>query len=235
MKNTDKKSKIKMVFFDMDGVLFDIEFIGNDRRVGVSSWALLLDKIGLSQEYKKAKQKFLNGGFPSYLEWSNEICKVLKKHKLTKDKFMEVISSKPLMNGTKETLKELKERGYKTAVISGGFKEIVEKAQKLINLDSAIASCELLFNKSGYLKSWKLIPCDFEDKGKYFEKIANQFGFLPSECAHIGDEINDISVFQKAGLSIAFNCFKPEVKKNADIVIDKKDLREILPYFPPII
>lgn len=233
MKMTNK-SKIKMVFFDMEGVLFDIEFIGNDRRVGVSSWALLLDKIGLFQEYERTKQKFSNGDFSSYLDWSNEVCKVLKKYKLTKDKFTEVISSKPLMKGAKETLKELKNRGYKTAVISGGFKEIVEKVRKLFNLDSATASCELLFNKSGYLKNWKLIPCDFEDKGKYFEKVSRQFGFLPSECAHIGDEINDISIFQRAGLSIAFNCFKDEIKKSVDIVIDKKDLREILPFFPKI-
>lgn len=223
-----------MVFFDMDGVLFDIEFIGNDRRVGVSSWALLLDKIGLFGEYEKAKQKFLNGDFSSYLKWSNEVCKVLKKHKLKRDKFTEIISGKTLMNGAKETLKELKKQGYKTAVISGGFQEMAQRAKKLLDLDFAIGSCELLFNKNEVLESWKLIPCDFEDKGKYFEKVSRQFGFLPSECAHIGDEINDISVFQKAGLSIAFNCFKPEVKKAADIVIDKKDLREILPYFPPI-
>lgn len=227
-------SKIKMVFFDADGVIFDIDFIGNDRRVGVSSWALLLDKIGLRCEYEKSKQKFLNGSFPSYLEWSDEICEVLRKHKLTKDRFMEVVSSKSFMKGTKETLRELKERGYKTALISGGFQELAQKAKKSLNLDFAIGSCELLFDKNGYLKQWKIISCDFEDKGKYFEKISYQFGFLPSECAHIGDEINDISVFQKAGLSIAFNCFKSDVKKAADIVIDKKDLREILPYFPPI-
>lgn len=224
------KSKIKMVFFDADGVIFDIDFIGNDRRVGISSWALLLDKIGLRHEYDKSKQKFLNNGFPSYLEWSDEVCKTLKKHKLTKDKFIEVINSKTFMEGAEETLRKLKEKGYKTALISGGFQELARKAQKSLNLDFAIGSCELLFDKNGCLKSWKLTPCDFEGKGKYFEEIASRFGFLPSECAHIGDEVNDIPVFQKAGLSIAFNCFKDDVKKAADIVIDRKDLREILPY-----
>lgn len=158
------------------------------------------------------------------------MCKTLRKHKLTKDKFIEVINSKTFMEGAEETIRKLKEKGYKTALISGGFQELARKAQKSLNLDFAVGSCKLLFNKNGYLKNWKLTPCDFEGKGKYFEKIASQFGFLPSECAHIGDEINDISVFQKAGLSIAFNCFKDDVKKAADIVIDRKDLREILPY-----
>jgi len=37
-------------------------------------------------------------------------------------------------------------------------------------------------------------------------------------------------VIQEAGLGIAFNCNEEELKKVADVVIEKKDLREVLKY-----
>ena len=39
---------------------------------------------------------------------------------------------------------------------------------------------------------------------------------------------NDKKIIQDAGLGIAFNCEYDELKKVANVVIDKKDLREIL-------
>ncbi len=145
---------------------------------------------------------------------------------------MKIINEKPLMVGAKETLSELKKRGYKTAVITGSFKALAEKAQSLIGLDYAVGHCELIFDKVGNLKDWRLVPCDFDGKVRYFKKLATKLGFSQLECAFVGDEVNDIPIFEKVGLSIAFNCHKEEVKKAADIVIDGKDLREILKYFP---
>jgi hydroxymethylpyrimidine pyrophosphatase-like HAD family hydrolase len=37
-------------------------------------------------------------------------------------------------------------------------------------------------------------------------------------------------MFKEVGLSIAFNTNETNVKKAADVVVKKKDLREILPY-----
>ena len=128
----------------------------------------------------------------------------------------------------------MKKKGYKTAVITGSFKALAERIKELLDLDYIIAHCDLIFDENGNLKEWQLIPCDFEGKVEYFNKQAKELNLNPSECAYIGDEVNDIPIFGKSGLSIAFNCQKEEVKKVAQIVIDKKDLREILQYFPLI-
>ena len=40
--------------------------------------------------------------------------------------------------------------------------------------------------------------------------------------------MNDLKIIQDSGLGIAFNSEHDELKKVADVVIDKKDLREIL-------
>lgn len=231
-KTTGKK--IKMILFDMDGVLFDIKgYNENGKKVAISTWNAVFDQIGIYHEHERLKEMFIKGDFPSYMEWTDEACRVLQKHGLTKEKFMRIINSRPLMNGAKETLEELKKRGYKTALITGSFKALAKRVQELLGLNYIIGHCELIFDENGNLKEWQLIPCDFEGKVEYFKKIVKQLGLSTSECAYVGDEVNDIPIFQKAGLSIAFNCYKDEVRKAAHVVIDKKNLREILQHFPP--
>jgi len=235
MKTQTSKKKIKMIFFDMDGVLFHIEgYNENGQSVAISTWNVLFDHLGIYNEHERLKKMFINGQLLSYMEWTNEACRVLQKHNLTKDKFMEVINNRSLMKGAKETLEKLKKRGYKTAVITGSFKILAERARNLLDLDEAIAHCDLIFDQLGNLKKWRLRPCDFTGKIEYFKGLIRKFGFKPSESAFIGDNVNDIPIFKEVGLSIAFNCQKEEVKKAAQVVIDKKDLREILKYFPPI-
>jgi len=216
----------------MDGVLVDVVgYNENSKKVALSIWNAIFNHIGIYKEHERLKELFIKGEFPTYMEWTDEACRVLKRHGLTEDKFMELIDKRPLMNGAKETLQELKKRGYKTAVITGGFKALAERMQGLLGLDYIIAHCDLIFDEDKNLKEWQLIPCDFEGKVEYFNKQAKELNLNPSECAYIGDEVNDIHIFRKAGLSIAFNCLKEEVKKAAHVVIDKKDLREVLRYF----
>jgi phosphoserine phosphatase len=195
-----KGKEIKLVFFDMDGVLFDSP--GYEEN---STWAILFHDLGISYENEKLKEKFLKGIFSTYMEWSEEACKVLKRYGLTRGKFMETINKRPLMNGARETINELKRRGYKTGGITGSFEALALRAKEELDLDYAIGHCRLIFDDFGNLKDWVLLPCDFEDK-------------------------KDFSTFKKVGLSIAFNATKEEVRKSAKVVIDKKDLREILKY-----
>lgn len=229
------RNQIKMVFFDMDGVLFDVAgYNENGKKVAISTWNAVFDALGIYHEHERLKKMFVKGEFPSYMEWTDEACKVLQKNRLTEDKFKQIINSRPLMVGAEETSKELKNRGYKTAVITGSFEALALRAKELLSLDCAIGHCRLNFDETGDLKNWDLIPCDFDGKIAYFKKIADEIGINYSKCAYIGDEVNDIPIFKEVSLSIAFNCFKKEVKKAAGIVIEKKDLKEILKYFPPI-
>ena len=55
-----------------------------------------------------------------------------------------------------------------------------------------------------------------------------QLNISLDEIAYVGDNYNDIGAFKIVGLAIAFNSEEEEVKKFAKVIIDKKDLREIL-------
>ena len=50
------------------------------------------------------------------------------------------------------------------------------------------------------------------------------------ECVFVGDHHNDVKISKEAGLGIAFDAKDEELRKVADRIIDKKDLREILKY-----
>ena len=60
-------------------------------------------------------------------------------------------------------------------------------------------------------------------------RLQKLLGVNKDNTIAVGDGANDLSMFQYAGIRIAF-CAKPIVKENADIIIEEKDLSQILDY-----
>jgi len=56
------------------------------------------------------------------------------------------------------------------------------------------------------------------NKGASLLELAKLLGVLPAEIAVIGDGGNDVTMFEKSGLSIAMGNAEPAVKKKADFV-----------------
>lgn len=213
----------------MDGVLFDIVgYNESGEKVAISSWNVIFDRLGIYSEHERLKGMYIKGTFPSYMEWTDEACRVLKKNGLTENQFLEVINSKPFMNGAEETFEELNRRNYRTATITGSFEALGLRARRILGLDYAIGHCKLIFDENGNISNWILIPCDFDGKIVYFNKLLKDLTIKPEESVYVGDDINDIPIFREVGLSIAFNSTKDEVKDSADFVVEKKDLREVL-------
>ena len=60
--------------------------------------------------------------------------------------------------------------------------------------------------------------------------VAQKEGVELSECVFVGDNYNDMNAVKTAGLGISFNSHSKELDEVADIIIKKKDLREVLKY-----
>ena len=60
------------------------------------------------------------------------------------------------------------------------------------------------------------------DKGKILDKVCNEFHVLPKNVLYIGDDVNDISLLKKVGISVAPSDAWPQVKKLVDYVTEKK-------------
>ncbi len=214
--------KYKLVCFDVDGTLIDnVKF----------SWQLFHDYLQTDEHKREdAKNKFLNGNI-SYLEWAEHDINMWKEKNAKKDDFFKALEPLHLMNGAMETLQELRKNGLKLAIISGSMNILLEKF--IPNYDEFfddIFLSKIYFDEEGNILKVDVTRFDQEKKAEALKQIAKREKIKLKECVFVGDYLNDIKIMQEAGLGIAFNCVHEELKKVADVVVEKKDLREILRY-----
>jgi len=214
--------KYKLACFDVDGTLIDnITF----------SWQLFHDYFQTDKHRREdAKMKFYNRKI-SYKEWAEHDIGLWKEKNANKKDFFEAMEKGglKLMEGAMETLIELKKRKIKLAIISGSLNIMLEKFIPNYNeiFDDVFLS-RIYFDENGDIARIEATEYDMEGKALALRKIAEREKIKLEECVFVGDYLNDKKIMEEAGLAIAFNCRFDELKNAADVVIDKKDLREIL-------
>ena len=216
--------KYKLICFDVDGTLVDnVEY----------SWQIFHDyfktDIALRESVRNA---FLDGKI-SYFEWAEHDINLWKELNATKKQFfhaMELAGIKP-MTGALECIAELKKRNLRLAIVSGTLNVILDKVYPdYEKIFSYVFLSRLLFDSDGKLS--RAIPTrfDMDMKADALIHISEKEGISLSECVFIGDHNNDVKIAKIAGLGIAFNCKSDELRRIANIVIEKKDLKEVLRY-----
>ena len=222
LRSLDTMSKYKLVCFDVDGTLVDnVTF----------SWQVFHDYFQTDKHRREdARNKFFSGKI-SYLEWAEHDINLWKEKKARKQDFFKAIEHLKLMEGAIETLNELKKRNYKLAIISGSLNIILERF--IPNYDeffSDVFLSRIYFDETGEISRVEATEFDMDAKAHALKKIADRENISLKQCVFVGDYLNDMKIIQEAGLGIAFNCRYDELKRAADVVVDKKDLREILKF-----
>lgn len=217
-----KNNKIKLICFDLDGTLLDnTEYI----------WKTIHEQIAPEHDNNAMLKKYLNKEI-TYKQWAAADVKLWKSKGADKRHLLKAIGNVKLMNGALKTIKELKKRKYKLAIISGSITIVVEKAfpEYKTYFDDVFMN-KIVFSKSGKILRCITTPFDMEHKATGLKMIAKREGLKLSECAFIGDNKNDIHIAGAAGFAISFNSKSEELDKIAKVIIRKKDLSEILRYF----
>ncbi len=212
--------KYKLVCFDVDGTLIDnVKF----------SWQIFHDYFQTDEKKREeAKNSFFNGKI-SYKEWAEHDIGMWKEKNVKKEDFFKAMGSLCLMKGAKEVLGELKNKGMKLAIISGSMNVVLEKfIPDYREIFDDVFLSWIYFDENGSISKVEATEFDIEKKAIALRQIAEKENIKLEECVFVGDFLNDIKIMQEAGLGIAFNCEHDKLKKVADIVIEKKDLREIL-------
>ena len=205
---------IKLIAFDLDNVLIDGEAIDEiGKLMGVET--------KISEITKKAMEGDLD--FETSLKERVALLKGASVEDIKK-----VVSKIPLMKGAEETIAELKKRGYKIATITGSFEIIANRMKDDLGLDYAFSN--VLHEEDGKLTGDVSGPLVTGSKAEVLKEIMEMEKIKAEESAAVGDGANDVSMLEEAGLGIAFNA-KPVLKEKADVVVEKRDLKELLTVF----
>lgn len=203
---------MKLAVFDFDSTLMDGETID-----------FLAEVHGVGDEVKKITEEAMSGRLDFFESLTTRVA-LLKG--LEYKKAVEICENLPLMPGAIETIKGLKELGYKVVCFSGGFRIATSKAKDILDLDADFSN--ILHEKDGILTG--LVGGDMmfsSSKGDMIRRLQNLLGVTKQNTLVCGDGANDLSMFSEASTKIAF-CAKDVLKKEANIVIDTKDLTKIL-------
>ncbi|HFI0645857.1 TPA: phosphoserine phosphatase SerB [Streptococcus suis] len=139
------------------------------------------------------------------------------------DRIMEKIHFTP---GAADLVAELKHRGYKVAVVSGGFHETVDRLAAQLELDYVRAN--RLEVVDGFLTGQVLGEIvTKETKKSCLEAWAAENGLELSQTVAMGDGANDLPMIQTAGIGVAF-CAKPIVQEQAPYQINEKNLYKLI-------
>lgn len=131
-----------------------------------------------------------------------------------------------LTPGARTTIRTLKKMGYSTAVVSGGFIQVLEDLAEDLELDYVRANT--LEIKDGKLTGnviGKIV--DRKAKADFLAEFAAESGLEMSQTVAVGDGANDIDMLSAAGLGIAFNA-KPALKEIADTTVNTPFLDSVL-------
>lgn len=202
----------RLAVFDFDSTLMDgetLEFFARE--------------LGIGEKVKAITDKAMRGELDFF---ESLTCRVAMLKGLPVSKVDEICESLPLMNGAKEVVSGLKERGYKVVCFSGGFRNATKLFAQTLGLDGEFSN--ILHAKDGFLTGQAGGEMMFNDsKGQMLEKLQKLLDITPENTLVVGDGANDLSMFKYASKRVAF-CAKPILNESANIIIDEKDLSLIL-------
>ncbi|MDF5820315.1 phosphoserine phosphatase SerB [Corynebacterium felinum] len=131
-----------------------------------------------------------------------------------------------LTPGARTTIRTLKRLGYKTAVVSGGFIQVLEGLAEDLELDYVRANTlEIVDGKLTGRVIGKVV--DRAAKAEFLQEFAADSGLEMHQTVAVGDGANDIDMISAAGLGIAFNA-KPALREVADTSVNSPFLDEVL-------
>ncbi len=204
----------KLAVFDFDSTIMDGETID-----------FLAEPLGLKSKVSNITEMAMRGEIDFF---ESLIMRVKLLEGLEEKKVNEICHNLPIMPGAYETIKALKKDNYTVLVFSGGFRNATGYAKKILGFDADFSNT--LHVKNGVLTG--LIGGEMmfsHSKGDMLQKIQAILHIDKKDTLTIGDGANDLSMFQYAGKRVAF-CAKDVLKKEANVIIEEKDLTKILEF-----
>lgn len=202
----------RLVCFDCDSTLITGEVI-----------EMLAAHAGREAEVAEVTERAMRGEL-DFEESLRERVKALAG--LDASVVQDVADAIELTPGARTTLRTLNRMGYRTAVVSGGFIQVLEDLAEELELDYVRANT--LEIVEGKLTGQVIGPVvDRAAKANFLAEFAADSGLTMAQTVAVGDGANDIDMISAAGLGVAFNA-KPALREIADTAVSHPFLDEVL-------
>jgi len=208
----------KLICLDMDGVIFK----------QINFWMELHKKFGTLEQGTILTKQYMHSDYQKLVE---EVVVKLWKGKSSKP-YYELVNSAQYLPGVDRALKQIKNKGLITAIISASSMDLARRVQKDYGIDHIYAN-ELIIvdNKVSGEFVWPL-GAGREKKAEIIRGLCSELGISLAEVIYIGDGDTDIEAFKIVGLSIAFNSSSAELRQVASHVVDSSNLADVLQFIP---
>ncbi|MBM4323589.1 MAG: phosphoserine phosphatase SerB [Deltaproteobacteria bacterium] len=206
-----RKNK-RLVFFDMDSTLVDMEMINE-----------MAQRAGVFKEVSRITEKAMRGDidFEESLTQRVALLKGLRVEELEK-----IRNEMKLSEGAEDLVSTLKKLGFRVGLVSGGFDYFSDFLKEKLGLDFSYAN--QLEIKNGSLTGKVLGRIvDNTYKAKIVNIVSEEEGVLLDQTVAIGDGANDVLMLGQAGLGIAYNA-KERLERAASMSLGRARLRNIL-------
>lgn len=202
----------RLVVFDMDSTLIDVEVIDE-----------LAKEVGVGEQVSEITEAAMRGE----LDFKESFAQRVSLLKGLDESVLERVAARlRLTEGAEALISTLKQLGYKTAIISGGFEYFGRHIQQKLGIDYVYANqLEIVDGKVTGNVSGEVV--DGQRKAQLLREIAASENIDLEQVIAVGDGANDLPMLSIAGLGIAFRA-KPLVKATAKQSISKLGLDGIL-------
>lgn len=211
----------KLIAFDMDSTLIDIECVDE-----------IAAAVGRKAQVAAITEAAMRGEISDYKESLRQRVALLKG--VTVADMERIYQNHLQLNpGAAELVRACQQAGLKVLLVSGGFTFFTDRIRDRLGIDFTRANVLELDNGvlTGRMvhQPWGDI-CDGAEKRSMVLQMCDTLGINPKQTIAMGDGANDLPMMSVAGLSVAYHA-KPAVREFANVSIESGGLDRLLTLF----
>ena len=211
-------SQFKLIAFDMDSTLINIECIDE-----------VADAAGRKAEVAAITEAAMRGEIADYKDSLRQRVALLRG--VPASALAEVYEERLRLNpGAQQLVQACQNAGLKTLLVSGGFTYFTDRVRDQLGIDYTRSNVFQIENGllTGRMvhQAWGDI-CDGEEKRRMLLQTCQDLGISPAQSIAMGDGANDLPMMGVAGLSVAYQA-KPKVRDQAMVAINAGGLDRLL-------
>jgi phosphoserine phosphatase len=211
-------SQFKLIAFDMDSTLINIECIDE-----------VADAAGRKAEVAAITEAAMRGEIADYKDSLRQRVALLRG--VPASALAEVYEERLRLNpGAQQLVQACQNAGLKTLLVSGGFTYFTDRIRDQLGIDYTRSN---VFQIENGLLTGRMVDqawgdiCDGEEKRRMLLQTCQDLGISPAQSIAMGDGANDLPMMGVAGLSVAYQA-KPKVREQAMVAIHAGGLDRLL-------